>query len=85
MVRCRFRQIEGGIIDDENAATKYVPAYWIDKETMKCGSPTGWQGGNTVRVDLTFNGVDFTDNSFNFDLYNVFGNFPKSGPADASN
>jgi len=92
-VRCRFRQIAGeegkdseGLtqeFDEENAPTKYIPAYFIDKETMKCASPAGWQGGDQVMVDLTFNGVDYTDNSFIFSFYNIFGSFPKSGPADA--
>jgi len=38
-----------------------------------------------VKVDLTFNGVDYTDNSFVFSFYNIFGSFPKSGPADSYN
>jgi hypothetical protein len=95
-VRCRFRQIapeatsesEDGStttpeFDEENAPTKYIPAYFIDKGTMKCASPAGWTGGDQVRVDLTFNGVDYTDKSFIFSFYNIFGSFPKSGPADA--
>jgi hypothetical protein len=57
-VRCRFRQIAGespkdseGVstaadFDEENAPVKYIPAYYIDKETMKCASPAGWEGGN---------------------------------------
>jgi hypothetical protein len=83
-VRCRFRQMINGQVDDEHGASKYVPATYVSAEKMKCGSPSGWQGGQSVKVDLTFNGVDFTDSSFNFDLYSIFGNFPKSGPADAS-
>jgi len=50
---------------------------------MKCASPTGWVGGDQVKVDLTFNGVDYTDASFPFSFYNIYGSFPKSGPADA--
>ena len=34
-------------------------------------------------MDLTFNGVDYTDASFPFSFYNIFGSFPKSGPSDA--
>ena len=92
-VRCRFRQIapttqaEGTApaFDEDNAPTKYIPAYYIDKETMKCASPAGWTGGDQVKVDLTFNGVDYTDANFVFSFYNIFGSFPKSGPADATN
>jgi len=50
---------------------------------MKCASPSGWVGGDQVKVDLTFNGVDYTDASFVFSFYNIFGSFPKSGPTDA--
>jgi hypothetical protein len=52
---------------------------------MKCASPAGWAGGDTVKVDVTFNGVDYTDNNFDFNFYSIFGSFPKSGPADATN
>jgi len=64
---------------------RYIPAYFIDKETMKCASPSGWTGGDQVKVDLTFNGVDYTDNSFVFSFYNIYGSFPKSGPLDSKN
>ena len=88
-VRCRFRQMnnstnETEAFDEDNVPTKYIPAYYIDKTTMKCASPAGWIGGNRVLVDLTFNGVDYTDASYPFSFYNIFGSFPKSGPADAT-
>jgi hypothetical protein len=25
---------------------RYIPAYIINKETMKCASPAGWSGGD---------------------------------------
>ena len=39
---------------------------------MKCASPAGWAGGDTVKVDVTFNGVDYTDNNFDFNFYSIF-------------
>lgn len=36
-----------------------------------------------MKVDLTFNGFDYTENSFIFSFYNIYGSFPKSGPVDA--
>lgn len=60
-----------------------MPATWVNKETMKCATPPGWSGGDAVRVDLTFNGVDFTEKSFEFYFYNIYKYFPTSGPADA--
>jgi hypothetical protein len=86
-VRCRFRQIVADNdtrYDADNVPTKFIPAFFIDSETMKCASPSGWVGGDQVKVDLTFNGADFTDNTFIFSFYNIYGSFPKSGPADAT-
>jgi hypothetical protein len=86
-VRCRFRQVlneTSDDVDEENVPTKYTPAHWISKTEMKCGSPVGWRAGEKVKVDLTFNGVDYTDNSYDFYLYTIFQSFPKSGPADAT-
>jgi hypothetical protein len=71
--------------EDDSIPTRYVPAYFINATMMKCASPTGWIGGDKVKVDLTFNGVDFTESSFEFAFYQIFSSFPKSGPTDASN
>lgn len=65
--------------------TKFSPAEWIDKETMKCNTPTGWSGGEWVKVDLTLNGIDYTDVAYDFYFYTLQQSFPKSGPADATN
>lgn len=69
--------------DDVEPIVRYMPAYIISKEMMKCASPAGWTGGDQVKVDLTFNGADYTDNAFTFSYYNIFGSFPKSGPSNA--
>ena len=88
-VRCRFRQLadpsKNQTWGDEDAPTKFIPAYFVDNQTMKCATPAGWRGGDKVMVDLTFNGVDYTENSFPFDFYTIYGSFPKSGPANAFN
>jgi hypothetical protein len=82
-VKCRFTQIN--VNNSEDAMMRYVPAYMIDKDTMKCASPAGFSGGDQVNVDLTFNGVDYTDNKYVFSFYSIFGSFPKSGPASGKN
>lgn len=85
LVRCRYRQVnEQGFVDADGAPTKVVPAYFVNQETMKCATPSGWKGNDTTMVDLTFNGVDFTE-SYPFSFYQVYSSFPKSGPADAYN
>lgn len=91
-VRCRFTQVapdttEGENIDWDNLPTRQAPAYKVgkDDDVMKCATPSGWNGGDQVYVDLTFNGVDFTEAKFVFSYYSIFGSFPKSGPVDEEN
>jgi hypothetical protein len=71
--------------DDEisKMKIKYIPAYPIDGETMKCTTPPGFVGGDQAWIDLTFNGADYTANKIKFDFYSIYGSFPKSGPTDA--
>lgn len=71
--------------DDSQAPVRFMPAYFVDSDTMKCASPSGFGGGDKVLVDLTFNGVDFTDGKFEYNYYAFYGSFPKSAPYDATN
>lgn len=84
-VLCRFTQVPNAAsdaegMDENNPPVRVMPAYFVDNETMKCASPSGWSGGDQVHVDLTFNGKDYTENKFVFSYYSYFGSFPKSGP-----
>lgn len=67
------------------APVRFMPAYYVDSDTMKCASPSGFAGGDKVLIDLTFNGVDFTDGKFEYNYYAFYGSFPKSAPYDATN
>lgn len=49
-----------------------------------CSSPGGWGRGDTVRVQVTFNGEDYSENNFTFYYYNIVRAFPRSGPADGT-
>jgi len=75
-------------MDENKPPVRFMPAYFITggangtKGIMKCASPSGWNGGDVTKVDLTFNGVDYTDASFQFSFYSYYGSFPKSGPFD---
>jgi len=57
-------------MDENKPPVRYMPAYFITgganntKGIMKCASPSGWNGGDVTKVDLTFNGVDYTDSSY---------------------
>lgn len=48
-VKCRFTEIMDDDATDEelkNMKIKYIPAYPIDNETMKCTTPPGFNGGD---------------------------------------
>jgi hypothetical protein len=51
---------------------------------MMCVSPNGFFGGESANVQLTFNGIDYTEPKpfLVFNFYTVLGSFPHSGPAD---
>jgi hypothetical protein len=77
--KCRFTSM------DRDIPPKYIPAYWINSTTVLCSSPGGWGRGDSVHVQLTLNGVDYSDNKFMFYYYNIGRHSPKSGPADGKN
>jgi len=49
-----------------------------------CPSPGGWGQGIAVKVQVTFNGINFDNNNFTFTFYSITRAFPQSGPADGS-
>jgi hypothetical protein len=79
-VKCRFTLIGGA----RETAPKYIPAIYRDEQTMMCVSPNGFFGGESANVQLTFNGIDYTEPKppLAFNFYTVLGSFPHSGPAD---
>ena len=81
LVKCRFTLID----NKRNAPPKFIPARYIDRKTMMCASPPGFYGGESVNLQMTFNGMDFTEVSekFVYNFYTILGSFPHSGPADA--
>ena len=52
--------------------------------TIMCASPGGWNNGDEVRVQVTFNGEDYSDNNFTFNFYHVTRMHPRSGPSDGT-
>lgn len=73
--------------DERAMAPKFIPAIYRDEQTMMCVSPNGYFGGESVNVQLTFNGVDYSElkDFMVFNFYTVLGSFPHSGPADGFN
>lgn len=76
--KCRFSS------KDRDIPPKYIPAYYVNKTAIMCSSPGGWGRGDSVKVQVTFNGEDYSDNNFTFFYYNVVRAFPRSGPADGN-
>ena len=74
--KCRFSS------KDRDIPPKYIPAYYVNRTAIMCSSPGGWGRGDSVKVQVTFNGEDYSDNNFTFFYYNVVRAFPRSGPAD---
>lgn len=79
-VKCKFTLIG----ERASAVTKFIPAIYRDEQTMMCVSPNGFDGGESVNVQLTFNGADYSETKdfMVFGFYTVLGSFPHSGPAD---
>ena len=55
---CRFSPI------NTRAAPKKMPATWISSTSIMCVSPGGWSEGDQMRLQVTFNGIDYDKNGF---------------------
>jgi len=78
MVKCRFRSNNASL-----KPVKQIPAYYKNSTTMMCVSPSGWKGGDSVFVDMTFNMVEYTPQNFTYKFFNIYDSFPKSGPTES--
>ena len=66
------------------AAPKIMPATWLNDTYIKCVTPGGWSKGDEMKLQVTFNGMDYDRNGFTFILYKVDTAFPRSGPSDGT-
>jgi hypothetical protein len=76
--KCRFSS------NNRDIPPKYIPAYYVNRTSIMCSSPGGWGRGDSVRVQVTFNGEDYSENNFTFFYYNIVKAFPRSGPSDGN-
>lgn len=76
--KCRFRSLNLGVPD------KFIPATFKSENVVYCTSPGGWGSGNEASVDVTFNGIDFTNSNSKFYFFQIDDAFPLSGPATGS-
>jgi hypothetical protein len=49
-----------------------------------CATPGGWDVGNEAEVEVTFNGIDYTNFNNTFNFFKVDGVYPQSGPIGGS-
>ena len=61
-----------------------IPAVYHNSTALVCPSPGGWGQGIAVKVQVTFNGMNYDNNNFTFTFYSITRAFPQSGPADGT-
>ena len=76
--KCKFTDLE----KDQPPKFEYV--YYKDNTTIQCAAPKGFVNGVSTRVQVTFNGEDYSDNNFTFFFYRLHGVYPNSGPTDGN-
>lgn len=73
---CRFQPL------NKDIPPKYISARYFNQTTVLCASPGGFGNVDVVNVDLSFNGIDYTNSKNEFRYYNIISAAPRSGPAD---
>lgn len=73
---CRFKPL------NKDIPPKYISARYFNQTTILCASPGGFGNVDAVNVDVSFNGIDYTNSGKVFRYYNIITAHPRSGPAD---
>lgn len=73
---CRFEPL------NKDVPPKYISAIYFNQTTIMCASPGGFGNVDVVNVDVSFNGIDYTNSKNQFRYYNIITATPRSGPAD---
>lgn len=73
---CKFEPLNTDI------PAKYISARYFNQTTILCASPGGFGNVDTVKVDVSFNGIDYTKSNKEFRYYNIITSSPKSGPTN---
>lgn len=61
---------------------KTTAARYINSTLIACPAPGGWPQGDHMILQVTWNGVDYDQNNFQYSYYSVHRAFPRSGPSD---
>ena len=73
---CKFTPLNSDV------PPKYISARYFNQTTILCASPGGFGNVDVVKVDVSFNGIDYTNSKNEFRYYNIITAHPRSGPAD---
>mmetsp|Transcript_9900 Transcript_9900/g.16639 ORF Transcript_9900/g.16639 Transcript_9900/m.16639 type:complete len:184 (-) Transcript_9900:1392-1943(-) len=61
---------------------KTVRARYLNSTTILCPSPGGWSEADKMILQVTWNGVDYDQNQFQYSFYSIHRAFPRSGPSN---
>ena len=75
---CKFTPVTG------NLPRRFVPGMYKDDSLVYCPLPGGWTSGTEVKIDVTFNGIDFTNSNVKFNIFQIDAVLPRSGPTTGS-
>lgn len=76
--KCKFTPI------NSNEKVRYIPAEFNSEQLIYCSLPPGWTTGSEVKIDVTFNGIDYTNSNVIFNIYQIDKVFPRSAPSSGS-
>ena len=65
-----------------NIPPKTVRAHYINHTHIMCPSPGGWSEADKVNLQVTWNGVDYDANDFEYTFYSIHRAMPRSGPSN---
>lgn len=65
-------------------APKIIQAIYLNSTTIMCPAPGGWGEGDTMKLQVTFNGVDYDHSGFLFNYWSINDVYPRSGPSDGT-
>ena len=74
--KCRFTPVSLQI------PAKTIKARYINSTTIMCPSPGGWSEAARMVLQVTWNGVDYDENHFQYSFFSIHRAFPRSGPSN---
>ncbi len=82
-VRCKFTLFDSQT-PGRKVESRTTPAFFMNETMMWCASPSGFLGGDKCYVSLTFNGMDYSQDTdtLTFTYFSINGAFPHSGPTN---